>query len=192
MSVREPGVHVRFFKMAMLHGVQSQAAGRQIYIDKDHVEIIVAGQDKQKFVGPVNEQHKERFPEEWARYQAGEQAEQIGTPLEQWPEVTPSQIAMLKNLNVFTVENAASLSDENVKNLGPGGYKLRDNAKRYLSVAANVADAARMSEIEAALAEAKKREAEKDAQLAELKAQVAELVLAAKPKSKKEKAVEPS
>lgn len=140
MSVREPGVQVRFFKHPMLHGQQSLAAGRQIFIDKDHVEIVVAGQDKQKFVGPVNEQVKARFPEEWAQYQAGQQEVRVGTPIEQWPQLTPSQVLMLKQLNVYSVEDVSALSDENVKNLGPGGYKLRDDAAKWLKLAAAAAN----------------------------------------------------
>jgi hypothetical protein len=148
MSVREPGVQVKFFKHAMLHGVQSLAAGRQVFVDVDHVEIVVAGQDKQRFVGPANEQVQARFPEEWAQYLAGQQTERTGTPIEQWPQLTPSQVLMLKQINIYTVEDVASLSDENVRNTGPGGFKLRDDAKRFLTLAQTAANVTVMEDMQ--------------------------------------------
>lgn len=186
MSVREPGVQVRFFAHPMLHGQQSLAAGRQVFIDKDHVEIVVAGQDKQKFVGPVNEQIKARFPEEWEMYQKGQQTVRVGTPVEQWPQLTPSQVLMLKQLNVFTVEDVASLSDENVRNVGPGGYKLREDAAKFLKLAQSAADVGKMEELQkqmTALLEANKA----------LEAKVAELQKPAEEKpAKAEKKREPA
>jgi hypothetical protein len=181
MSVREAGVQVKFFKLPTLHGVQSAAAGRQVFVDVDHVEIIVAGQDKQKFVGPANEQIQARFPEEYAQFLAGQQEVRSGTPIEQWPQLTPSQVLMLKQLNVYSVEDVSSLSDENVRNLGPGGYKLRDDAGKYLKSAKVAADAGKIDEMMAQMAsliEANKA----------LTAKVAELEKPAESKKKKETA----
>lgn len=177
MSVREPTVQVRFFQHPMLHGKQSLDAGRQIYVDIPHVEIVVAGQDKQKFVGPVNEQHEARFPEEYAQFLRGEQVVRTGTPIEQWPQLTPSQVLMLKQINVYCVEEVANLSDENIRNAGPGGYKLRDDAAKFLKLATAASDAGKMDEIQKqmlAMAEAN----------AALLARVAELEAKPEPKKK--------
>jgi hypothetical protein len=177
MSVREPGVQVKFFQHPMLHGKQSLEAGRQVFVDVPHVEIVVAGQDKQKFVGPVNEQIEARFPEEYALFLKGEQMVRTGTPIEQWPQLTPSQVMMLKQLNAYSVEDVASLSDENVRNLGPGGYKMRDDAAKFLKLALAASDAGKMEEIQkqmVAMAEAN----------AALLARVAELEAKPEPKKK--------
>lgn len=177
MSVREPTVQVRFFQHPMLHGQKSIEAGRQFFVDVPHVEIVVAGQDKQKFVGPVNEQIEARFPEEYAMFLKGEQVVRTGTPIEQWPQLTPSQVLMLKQINIYCVEEVANLSDENVRNVGPGGYKMRDEAAKFLTLATAAADAGKMEEIQKqmlAMAEAN----------AALLARVAELEAKPEPKKK--------
>jgi hypothetical protein len=168
MSVREAGVQVRFFKHPMLHGLQSQSAGRQVFVDVDHVEIIVAGQDKQKFIGPVNEQIQARFPEEYEQFMRGQQEVRVGTPIEQWPQLTPSQVLMLKQLNIYSVEDVASLSDENVRNVGPGGYKLRDDAVRFLKTATIAVEAGKMEELQKQMAELAAANKAQAARIAEL------------------------
>lgn len=168
MSVREPTVQVRFFQHPMLHGKQSIEAGRQVFVDVPHVEIVVAGQDKQRFVGPVNEQHEARFPEEYALFLKGEQMVRVGTPIEQWPQLTPSQVLMLKQINVYCVEEVANLSDENVRNAGPGGYKLRDDAAKFLTLATAAADAGKMEELQKQMATLLKANEALAAQVADL------------------------
>lgn len=170
MSVREPGVQVKFFKHPMLHGLKSKEAGRQVFVDVDHVEIVVAGQDKQKFVGPVNEQIEARFPEEHALFLKGKDEVRVGTPIEQWPQLTPSQVLMLKQINIYSVEDVASLSDENVKNVGPGGYKMRDDAAKFLKSAQVAVDASKIDEMFKVMAELKAANEAQAARIAELEA----------------------
>lgn len=172
----EAGVHVRFFKEPMLHAARSKEEGRQVFIDKDHVEIKVAGNDKEVFVGPVNDQIKARFPDEWDRYQkAGENVARQGTPVKEWPQLTPSQVRMLEGLNIYTVEDMATLSDAGVAKIGMGGQKMRADAQRFISLARTAADLEQMDELKAANDLLKQ-------QVAELTAQMAELVKQAKPK----------
>lgn len=188
MSVREAGVTVRFFNHPMLHGVKSAEEKRQVFVDVPHVEITVAGQDKQKFVGPVNEQHEARFPEEYAAFLKGNQIAKTGTPIEQWPQITPSQVLMMKMLNIYSVEDVATLSDEGVGNINPGGYKLRDDARKFLVQSMQTADLARMEEITSELAASKEREKEKDARLEAMEKQLGELVAEKKTRKVKDPA----
>lgn len=174
MSVREPGVDVEFVNHPMLHGIKSAEEKRQVFVDVPHVRIKNAGQDKQVFFGPVNEQHEARFPEELAAFLKGNQVAKTGTPIEQWPQITPSQVLMLKNLNVFSVEDVATLSDEGVGNVGPGGFKLRDDARKFLVQSMTTADLARMDEVQAELAAAKEREKALLDRLGALEAKLAE------------------
>jgi hypothetical protein len=83
----------------------------------------------------------------------GQQEVRVGTPIEQWPQLTPSQVLMLKQLNIYSVEDVASLSDENVRNVGPGGYKLRDDAARFLKTATIAVEAGKMEELQKQMAE---------------------------------------
>lgn len=172
----EPGVHVEFMQYPMLHALNSQAAGRPVYVDKPHVRIKVAGQDKDDHFGPVNEQIKARFPQEWEAFQRGCELPVTGTPIEQWPQMTVTSVANLKTLNIRTVEDVATLADSALTKIGPGAVKLRADAQKYLSSAQLSADLAQMDELrETNAAQAAQIKQQGDA-LAALQAQMADLI----------------
>lgn len=191
MSVREPGVHVEFVMHPILHGLESKSAGREVFVDKPHVYISVAGMDKDKFFGPVNDGIKQRFPEEWDAFQKGIEAPMSGTVIGSWPHLfsQPSQIKNLLSMGFRTVEDVASASDMALQKVGMGGFKLRDEARKYLSGAQVVADMARLSELEASNAEKDAALDEQRAQIADLQAKVAKLLEQQEP-PKRKKAVE--
>lgn len=143
----EQGVHPRFFKHPVLQGAKSRDAGREIYEDEDYIEIRVAGHGREVHVGPVTDTHKARFPEEWNAFQSGQTRAISGTPVNRWPQLTPSQVLMLESLNVWTVEDMATLSDAGVQAVGMGGYKLRDDARKFLSHAQTAADVGKLDEL---------------------------------------------
>ncbi len=181
MSVREPGVHVTFEMYPVVHGVESKSSGREITIDKPHVRIRVAGNDKEEFFGPATDQMKARFPEEWEAFERGNQVARHGTPLERWPQMTPSMVRTLKNLNILTVEDMATLSDAGLQKVGMGAQKLRTDAQRFLSLAQASADLEQMDEIKAQnaalmerLAALEKAAAEKPAKVPRKKREAAE------------------
>lgn len=168
MSVREPGVHAEFEMFPLLNGLESKSAGREVYTDKPHVRIRVAGYDKDEFFGPATPEIQARFPEEWEAFKRGNEPITHGTPIDRWPQLTPSQVRMLKQLNIRTVEDMASLPDVGLQKVGMGAQKLREAAQKFLSLAQTAADLGRMEEIQAENATLK-------GQLEALSAQVAEL-----------------
>ena len=99
------------------------------------------------------------------RDQRGESGGHTGTPLEQWPQITRSQVKEAKYFECHTVEQMSNLSDAHCQKLGMGFQELRNKAKAYLAAAAGTADAT------AAAAENDRMRSE----LAEMKAQLAEL-----------------
>jgi hypothetical protein len=164
----------------VVQGFRSQQEGREICEDEPHVTIRVAGNDKEAFFGPVNEQHRLRFPEEWAAFEQGLTMSSVGTPIEHWPKLThqPSLVRSLKNLAIFTVEDMAACSDAALQKIGMGGQKLREDAKLFLSSSKNSADAGKLAEME----KANKDQAE---QIAELQRQMGEFLAAQAPKKSK-------
>lgn len=178
MSVREPGVQVEFFLHPVLQGRESQDAGREIYKDAPHVRVRVAGQDKSEVVKEVTEKVKARFPEEWAAFEKGMEAPAHGTPIEQWGRITPSLGRTLRNINIRTVEDIASLSDAGVAEVGPGGFKLRDDARKFLSLSQASADLSRMEDLEKSNKEKDDALRTQAGQIAALESQVAQLVAA--------------
>jgi hypothetical protein len=176
MSVREPGVQVEFEQYPVLLGFESKQAGREIYQDEPHVRIRVAGQDKSEFFGPVTAKIKARFPEEWAAFERGMEAPMVGTPIEQWGRITPSMRKQLHLLNVRTVEDIASMSDDGLQKLGMGARQLQNDARKFLSLSQSSADLARLEELEKSNKEKDEALRMQGEQLAALGAQVAQLM----------------
>lgn len=186
MSVREPGVQVEFYLQSVLQGYESQQAGREIYKDIPFVRIRVAGDNKSEFATKATQHYQARFPEEWAAFSKGIEEVKSGTPIEHWGRVTPSLAKALHMVNVRTVEDIAALQDAAVMEL-PQGFKLRDDARKFLSMSQTSADLARMEDLEKANEEKDRALIAQGKQLAALEAQVAALVAAKEPEAAAEK-----
>lgn len=145
-TVRKDNAHARFHMLAVKNEARSEAEGRPIFEDKEMVEIRIPGDKHISWVGPVTEQTKidghwvdsrQRFPEAYAAFKRGEQVANTGTPLEQWPnpKLTAARVAELKALNIFSVEDLASVSDSNLGRMGMGARELRNDAQKYIETA---------------------------------------------------------
>jgi hypothetical protein len=78
--------------------------------------------------------YTDRFGEAYAKWRSGK--EQVdGTPLETYTRLDAAQIAMLKHLEIHSLESLAGLNDASLQQLGPGGRQMRDEAKNYLEAA---------------------------------------------------------
>lgn len=148
MSLDDSGFHItrqqasrmpdtsrpRFHKYAKLMKQKSIAAGRDIYEDRDYVEILTPGDTRSIVDREVRDEDKQRWPREWAAYEAGNELSVIGTPLEKWPLVgSPSMVKTLKAMNINTVEDLAGLTDAALGNVGMGARNLREAAKLWLA-----------------------------------------------------------
>jgi hypothetical protein len=133
----EDACYVRFNVHPKEDTAASAKEGRPIYRETEYVEIMVAG-DKQNVVHrPVTEKDKKRFRrqyEDWKRN--GDSSIVEGTPLDQWPAVSRSQVEELRYFNVRTVEQLAALSDGNAAKIGPV-MALKQKAADFLGAAKN-------------------------------------------------------
>lgn len=131
----------QFYSKPVKMNFESQKQGRPIFADVDYVRIFVPGDATSIMDAPVREDHKARFPVQWAHYQNkhGGDAKEIGTPLAQWPRITPAQAEELRALKFYTVESVANASDANIQRIGMiagmSPYKFREHAQRFLQVA---------------------------------------------------------
>jgi hypothetical protein len=82
----------------------------------------------------VRDEHKRRWPREYAAFKAGIEAPLEGTPITEWPAINKAQVQTLQYLNVRTVESLAELTDEQVMKIGAGGMTLRGKAQAWLKV----------------------------------------------------------
>lgn len=155
----------RFHMEPVEDPVASASAGRPIFAQQERVQIIQPGNPNSP-VFRVTDEHRNRWPEHYKRFRAGEEVTADGTPLEQWPFLKRNHVLELKAIGIHTVEQCAGLSDLAVQNIGMGGRSIRENANAYLD------EAAQISITSAALARAEAAEAREAAmakQMSELR-----------------------
>jgi len=198
-------LQVRFYKRAIKQEQESMDAGRPIYKEFDFVHICVAGDSLTEIDTYALNNHKARFPVQWAHYQnrvGADDQEVVGTPVSEWPIVSKSQAEELRALKFHTVESIAGASDAHLQRMGMAAgmspYAFRDKAKAFLNLATNAAETdKRETEINALKEELAKKEletakmkAETDAKLAQMQEQMAAILAAVgEKKTRKPKAV---
>jgi hypothetical protein len=191
---------VQFYKKSVKQDIASDEAGRPIFKEFDFVKIMIPGDNLTEIDTYAQESHRQRFPRQWAHYQnqVANHQDIVGTPLEQWPQVTRSQAEELRGLKFHTVESIADCSDQQLQRIGmvagmsPHNFRLK--AKAFLNLAN---DSAEVAHREAELAQVKeenaKIKAETDAKLAAMQEQMSALLAAVAektPKTRKTKVAE--
>ena len=172
----------RFYKKAAQNNFKTKMEGRPIFEDKIYCEYYPAGSTLLKMDVPAHDSHKMRFAKQWAYYQStqGGDSREVGTPLGQWPILSPADVENLRGMKFNTIENIAGASDATLQAIGMGAaglapHVLRARAQAYLMVAKGTA----LPQKQAEDIEALKK------QIADLTAMVA--ASAAKPQKKEKK-----
>lgn len=137
---------VRFYQREMDNQFQTGVEGRPIKYMADFVIIEVPG-DRNTIIDTfARDEHKTRFPVQWARYQNEKSdggSEIQGTLLRDWPILNAAQAGELKHYKFYTVEQVASASDEQISSIGmmvgTSPLAFRDKARAFL---ANAKDSA--------------------------------------------------
>ena len=191
---------VQFYKKSVKQDIASDEAGRPIFKEFDFVRIMIPGDNLTEIDTYAQESHKQRFPRQWAHYQnqVANHEDIIGTPLDQWPQVTRSQADELRGLKFHTVESIADCSDQQLQRIGMvagmSPYNFRLKAKAFLNLATDSAEVAhREAEMQALSQENDKIKAETDAKLAAMQEQMSALLAAVAektPKTRKTKVAE--
>jgi hypothetical protein len=193
-------LYVTFYKKAVEIADETAAQGRPIYRECDFVRIMVPGNSLSEIDTIARDDHKNRFPVQWARYvnTQGESENIQGTPITEWPLVSVSQAEELRGLKFYTVESIANASDLVIQKIGMAAgmspYEFRNKAKTFLNLANETAEIAKKEEQITHLQEENaKIRAETDAKLAQMQDQMAAILAAVgekKPKARKAKVVE--
>ena len=191
---------VQFYKKSVKQDIASDEAGRPIFKEFDFVRIMIPGDNLTEIDTYAQESHKQRFPRQWAHYQnqVSNHQDIIGTPIDQWPQVTRSQADELRGLKFHTVESIADCSDQQLQRIGmvagmsPHNFRLK--AKAFLNLANDSAEVAqREQELLALRQENDKIKAETDAKLSKMQEQMEALLAAVAektPKTRKTKVAE--
>ena len=177
-------LNVKFYQRAINNEFKSALEGRPIMEMRDFILIEVPGDNLTVIDTFSCDEHKERFPVQWARYQNEKIDGDIeGTLLHDWPVLNAAVAAELKHFKFYTVEQVAAASDAQLNTLGMAAgmspLALRDKAKAYLGSAKDTALVQQQAD------ELSKR----DEIIARMEAQIAELAQQAnKPKAMPKKA----
>jgi len=109
---------------------------------KDRVERIVA----EWFPMLRQEAANGRFPLPWvtaiesgyADWKAGRETPIVGTAIKNWPVISPSQVIMMQQLGIRSVEDLASANEELITRIGMGGRALVQQAVSWLASSTDI------------------------------------------------------
>jgi hypothetical protein len=114
------------------------------YKEVPHLRLSLVGDNNRVYdqpavmVGnPARPSDLERFPREWARFEAGQDPAQAGTPLALWGKCEPGDVRRLEMQGLRTVEQLANLSDAQVAAV-MGARPLRELARQHLAGSADL------------------------------------------------------
>jgi hypothetical protein len=143
---------IKFDKVAVEDRDATIEAGRRITKDVDMVFIKQIGEkdetmrNAEEWVKQLYEKamggngNRPSIPMEWYEFanksyenwKKGYEAPREGTPVREWPILTPAQIQNLHSMNTYTVEEIAKWTENAVVMYGMGGRELRDKARLWL------------------------------------------------------------
>lgn len=167
---------VLFYREPLKDEPASIAAGRPIFKEVDLVKIITPG-SRDSFIGDATEEYQQRFPQQWARYKAGRDQMQSGTPLNMLPWLSIAQIAEFNAVGCHTVEQLVGMPDAMSQRF-MGHHAIKQRAQAYMDAATSAAPMLKLQ------AEVERR----DEQIAQMQEQINALIAAQKTASEKMKA----
>lgn len=126
----DKGLNVTFKMHSHFNDVKTRSESRPIFEMAEYIMILIPGDTTSSVFRPVRHGDKERFPEQYLRFKAGQEQTQ-GTPLSEWNGVTRAQVDELSYFRITTVEQLAATSDANCQHF-MGLSQMRDHARRYL------------------------------------------------------------
>lgn len=145
LTAKEAGMTPIFYTAQVEDVLASREAGRPIYVDEERIEYRFAANRNFNFHDLAHGFHEEkngevithamRFPDAYRKFKETGGNEASGTPLRNLPGLTAVQISTLKALSIYTIEGLASVEGQNVKNLGPHAYAMKQSAQKYLAAA---------------------------------------------------------
>ncbi|MGD9650340.1 MAG: hypothetical protein AB7G80_05010 [Dongiaceae bacterium] len=167
-----------FYNRAVEDKAASEKEGRPIFREVAFVQIHIPGDKNTVIDRKVRDEDKARWAPLWQAFTAKIETPLEGTPLEQWPALSVSQVAEMKALHITTVEQLAALSELGLQRLGLGAREWQNKAKHFLAFAKDSANAEKLQNEKEVLQK----------QLQEMQAQLTELKTKLSPQSKARRA----
>jgi len=158
---------VKFFLKEREDKEATAKEGRPIFVEREYIEIRIAGKRDAQACRPATHADKQRFPRHYDMFKQRVEAPSEGTPLSEWPQISRTMVEELSFLHVKTVEQLVSVSDGDISRIR-GGVTLREKAKAFLEYS----DQTKLVEEKQALEE---RLAKQDAEMAEMRQMLADM-----------------
>lgn len=166
---------VMFYMRTVEDKERTLAEGRKCFTEREYVQIMVPG-DRLNIVdrpvqrtGILPTDDRMRFAKQYERFKAQqEQKVHDGTPLTLWPAIPAPLAEELKYINVFTVEQLATLADTYIGKV-PQGHEWKRKAAEFVAA---LKDQAQVAKLQMELAE---RDNKIDAQDKAIKDQAAQI-----------------
>lgn len=131
---------IKFYIKPVKNEAESAKEGRPMFDDRHYIEIRVPGDQCNVIHRPVTEDDKNRFRRQYQQFKEGQEQSASGTPLEEVPWITRSQVEELKYVKVNTLEQLADLNDSTCQRFA-GLFKLKQRAQEHLKLAKEAAPA---------------------------------------------------
>lgn len=113
------------------------------------------------------------YKESYAAYREGQEAPSRGTPIKDWPGISPTQLKTFQSLRLTAIEDVAQANEETIARLGMGGRSLKQRAIDYLAAANDIGKTAEeLSSTKSRLAAESERADRLEAQVQELAARL--------------------
>lgn len=134
-----------FYDREVQNNFETEKQGRPIFITRTFVRKVTPGDRLMEIDRPAKAHDFSAFPQAYAAYKNKQASPISGTPLEAWPQLTRSQVAEFKAINVFTLEQLVGLSDAAGQNI-MGFHKLKASAMTFLRAASDGAYAQKLED----------------------------------------------
>lgn len=169
---------VMFYMRTVEDTERTKAEGRKCFTEREYIKIMIPG-DRLNIVdrpvqrtGILPTDDRLRFARQYERFKARqEQQAHDGTPLGLWPAIPGPLAEELKYINVFTVEQLATLSDTYVSKV-PQGHQWKAKAAQFVDA---LKDQSQVSKLQAELAERDNRIETQEKALKDQAAQIEKL-----------------
>lgn len=109
----------------------SKAEGRAIFKEAEWITILIPGDKTLTYEGPLENRHKQRWPDRYKAWKSGQDEPLNGTPLSEWTLLPRSRAEELQAMGIRTVEALTELSDANIPR-NSGLQEIKQKARNWL------------------------------------------------------------
>jgi hypothetical protein len=129
---------VRFYLMEILNESRSESEGINKYDDVEMVEILIPG-CRDNCVRKASDQDKLRFRRQYAAFLNTKGEGREGTPLSQFPFISPAERKELEYYNIYTGENISDLQDGYIDRIPLDMRSMIPKVKAFMNYAKDTA-----------------------------------------------------